>query len=88
MENLGPLDVLVTLKNNKNVTTNFKVATDEILDYIESHIDELNSALTKLGYSVNSAVELNNTPYTFNTHIMEQEIPPVEVKRFSFDVRA
>lgn len=88
MEHLGPLDVLVTLKNNKNVTTNFKVATDEILDYIESHINELNSALTKLGYSVNSAVELNNTPYTFNTHIMEQEIPPVEVKRFSFDVRA
>ncbi len=88
MEHLGPLDVLVSLKNNKNVTTNFKVATDEILDYIEKHIGELNSSLIKLGYSVNCAVELNNTPYTFNTHIMEQEIPPVEVKRFSFDVRA
>ena len=88
MEHLGPLDVLVTLKNSTNVTTNFKVATDEILDYIESHIDQLNSSLTKLGYNVSTAVELNTTPYTFNTHVMEQEIPPVEIKRFSFDVRA
>lgn len=87
MDNLGPLDVLVTLRNT-NVTTNFKVANDEILDYIESHIDELNAALKKLGYNVETIVDLNDTPYTFKTRVIEQEFPPVEIKRFSFDVRA
>ena len=70
------------------LTGKVMIDKDEILDYIESHIDQLNNSLTKLGYNVSTAVELNTTPYTFNTHVMEQEIPPVEIKRFSFDVRA
>ena len=48
MEHLGALDVLVKLKSN-NVNTNFKVETEEILDFIEAHMDELNSALNKVG---------------------------------------
>lgn len=87
MDNLGPLDVLVTLRN-KNVATNFKVANEEILDYIEAHISELNAALKKLGYNVETVVDLNDTPYTFKTNVINQEFPPVEIKRFSFDVRA
>ncbi len=87
MDNLGPLDVLVTLKNN-NVATNFKVANEDILNYIEAHISELNAALKKLGYNVETIVDLNDTPYTFKTGVIEQEFPPVEIKRFSFDVRA
>lgn len=87
MDNLGPLDVLVTLKSN-NVATNFKVSNEEILDYIEAHISELNAALKKLGYNVETIVDLNDTPYTFKTNVINQEFPPVEIKRFSFDVRA
>ncbi len=87
MEHLGALDVLVKLKNS-NVTTNFKVETEEILDYIEAHMDELNSALNKLGYNVSSTVDLNTTPYSFHTEVIEKEFPPMDIKRFSFDVRA
>lgn len=88
MDNLGPLDVLVTLKQNQHVTTNFKVESDEILDYIEAHIDELNMALSKLGYNVDTKVELNTTPYTFNNVVLANELPAQEIRRFSFDVRA
>ncbi len=87
MENLGALDVLVKLKSN-NVSTNFKVETEEILDFIEAHMDELNSALNKLGYNVSTVVDLNTTPYTFKTEVIEKEFPPMDIKRFSFDVRA
>ena len=55
MDNLGPMDVFVLLKAN-NVTTNFKVASDDILAYIEEHISELNERLNALGYSVTSTV--------------------------------
>lgn len=87
MEHLGALDVLVKLKSN-NVSTNFKVETEEILDFIEAHMDELNAALNKLGYNVTTVVDLNTTPYTFKTEVLEKEFPPMDIKRFSFDVRA
>ena len=87
MDNLGPMDVLVKLKQ-KNVTTNFKVADDKILRYVEEHMDELTARLNKLGYNVDNVVELNTTPYTFKSSVIENELPPAQIKRFSFDVRA
>lgn len=87
MDNLGSMDILVTL-HNKNVSTNFKVESDEILDYIEAHMDELSAALNKAGYNLTSDVSLNDTPYTFKSVVIESELPPTEIKRFSFDVRA
>ncbi|MDD6235004.1 MAG: flagellar hook-length control protein FliK [Lachnospiraceae bacterium] len=87
MDNLGPMDVLVKLKQ-KNVTTNFKVADDKILQYVEEHMDELTARLNKLGYNVDNVVELNTTPYTFKSSVIENELPPAQIKRFSFDVRA
>ncbi len=87
MDNLGPMDVLVKLKQ-KNVTTNFKVADDKILQYVEEHMDELTARLNKLGYNVDNVIELNTTPYTFKSSVIENELPPAQIKRFSFDVRA
>lgn len=87
MDNLGPMDVLVKLKQ-KNVTTNFKVADDKILQYVEEHMNELTARLNKLGYNVDNVVELNTTPYTFKSSVIENELPPAQIKRFSFDVRA
>ncbi len=87
MDNLGPMDILAKLNNNV-VTTNFKVATDDILDFIESHMDELNARLKALGYQVNSEVSLSEGKYDFKKTVLETEFPPVEIKRFSFDIRA
>lgn len=87
MDNLGPMDIFVALKNN-NVTTNFKVANDEILDYIESHMDELTAALNRKGYNVTNIVEISSKDYSFKSSVIEEELPPTQIKRFTFDVRA
>lgn len=87
MDNLGPMDIFVRLKN-QNVTTNFKVANDKILDYIEEHISELNQRLNSLGYNVTTNVTSEKSDYSFKKSVIDAELPPVEIKRFSFDVRA
>ena len=87
MDNLGAMDILVTLKD-KNVTTNFKVETEEILDYIEEHMDELTVALNRLGYTVNSQASVNDGKYNFKKDVIMEEVPPKQILRYSFDVRA
>lgn len=87
MDNLGPMDIYVTL-NKQKVNTNFKVSDESILDYIEAHIDELNTRLSKLGYSVNTNIEVNDGKYGFKKSILDNEFPPNEIRRFAFDVRA
>jgi hypothetical protein len=50
MENLGPVDVFVKLRD-KNVTTNFCLESEEMLDFVNEHIDQLNARLEALGYN-------------------------------------
>ncbi len=87
MDNLGPMDIFVALKSN-NVTTDFKVANEEILDYIEEHMGELTAALNRKGYNVTNVVEISNKDYSFKSSVIEEELPPAHIKRFTFDVRA
>lgn len=49
MEQLGPVDVYVTLQEAK-VNTKFYVADDEILDFIGAHMELLTQRLQKRGY--------------------------------------
>ena len=49
MENLGSLDVYVTLQNMK-VNTKFSVADEEILVFLEAHMELLTERLQKRGY--------------------------------------
>lgn len=49
MENLGPLDVYVTLQETK-VNTKFYVADESVLDFLELHMDLLTERLQKRGY--------------------------------------
>lgn len=49
MENLGPLDVYVTLQNEK-VSTKFYVADEETLDFLETHLELLTERIKKRGY--------------------------------------
>lgn len=87
MDNLGPMDIFVTMRK-KNISTDFKVATDEILEYIEEHMDELTVRLNRLGYKVSNTVEISGKDYSFKSSVIENQFPPMEIKRFSFDVRA
>lgn len=87
MDNLGPMDIYVRLKN-ANVTTNFKVASDEVLTMIEEHMPELTQRLNKLGFNVQTNVTSEGSNYSFKQSVINEELPAVDIKRFSFDVRA
>ncbi len=49
MEHLGPVDVYVTLEQSR-VNTKFYVRDDEMLDFLEAHMDILTERLAKRGY--------------------------------------
>lgn len=94
MEHLGPMDVYVTMRDYTKVNTNFYLESEEMLDFIESHIDELTKRLTDKGYNTNTKVTQKEpgkpiTPITdeFTKEEASTEAP-VTVARMRFDVRA
>lgn len=60
MDNLGPLDVYVKLKDSK-VTTNFYVADDSVIQLINDNIHVLNERLQKRGYSMQANIMLHDS---------------------------
>lgn len=97
MEYLGSIDVMVKMKEKK-VSTNFILETEELLDFIEEHIDLLNQRLEEKGYSVSSTVKKKETEEIEKIEIeeIEKEKKKFEAKqpmgewqkqRFSFDMR-
>ncbi len=57
MEHLGPVDVYVSMDTtqvNKKLNTQFYVADESILDFIEEHMGELTERLQSKGYSVSA----------------------------------
>lgn len=99
MENLGPVDVYVTLDTNQGnkVNTQFTVADDETLDLINEHIDELTARLEKRGYSMTCKMHVKNddsgdedssaTTSGLGLNPFLQESSGVKLAHYSFDVR-
>lgn len=56
MEHLGPVDVYVAMQNNQ-VNTRFYVADDDMLDFLEAHMDILTDRLQKRGYNCSFSME-------------------------------
>jgi len=90
MEHLGPVDVYVRMKES-NVSTNFYIADDEMLDFLYEHMDMLTARLEKRGYHMSyqltvkgEAKEGENT--TFGELLQENSNRPALVN-YSFDVR-
>lgn len=81
MDNLGPLDVYVKMKDN-NVKTNFYVADETVIDLIAEHIDELTKRLHKRGYNMECRMMLHTD------QDLDSEDPPVsailDAKKTSF----
>ena len=94
MEHLGPMDVYVSMRDYTKVSTNFYLATEELLDFIESHIDELTKRLTDKGYDTNMKVTQKdpNAPIKPITEEFTKddihEDAKVVVSKMRFDVRA
>lgn len=89
MEHLGPLDVYVTLQEAK-VSTKFYVANDEILDFIEAHMDILTKRLEKRGYncsvSMTTRGEKEEQEGGGLTPLLQQE-KGILLSQYAFDVR-
>lgn len=60
MDHLGPVDVYVSMdiKSGGKVQTNFTVADDEILSFLEENIHILNERLNKRGYDLSCKMSL------------------------------
>ena len=86
MDNLGPVDCFVAMKDSK-VNTNFRLKDDETLKFIEDHMDILNSRLEKRGYSLNAKCNLMDEESSGMEEILKTDNLKVFGGHHSFDVR-
>ncbi len=91
MDNLGPVDVYVKMKDT-NVKTNFYVADEETIDLIADHIDILNERLNKRGYTMEARMLLHTDQDSDSEDAAVKEMLDVKkmpvISMQSFDARA
>ena len=93
MENLGPMDVYITMQQSQNkVNTNFTLRDEESLDLIAEHIHILNERLEKRGYAMNANFQLKDEESPEDTNIMQEILAQNKnisvLSMTSFDMRA
>ena len=88
MEHLGPVDVYVTLEHTR-VNTRFYVCDDEMLDFLEAHMDILTERLAKRGYDCSFSMTSRGEEQTETAGLgllMSQE-RDITLSQYAFDVR-
>ncbi len=90
MEQLGPVDVYVAMQNNR-VSTKFYVVDDEMLDFLEAHMDILTDRLQKRGYDCSLSMEVRGEGENVSSRgglepILGRE-KGVALAQYAFDVR-
>lgn len=88
MEYLGNMDIFLKLSEGK-LNTDFSLEKEEMIDFIEAHIDELNRRLIDKGYNVSTKVGKldDNTKNVIDE--IRSESPSVSIlSNQSFDARA
>lgn len=87
MENLGAMDIFVTLKG-KNVGTKIILENEAILDLFAAHMHELTERLERKGYQVETTLETGEAKLDFVQDFLQKGETGGDVRRFSFDVKA
>ncbi len=91
MTNLGPVDIFVRLAG-KSVSTNFCLESEELLDFIYSHIDQLSSRLEALGYNCRFEMKIqqkDEKKFDFIEDFIDADIAKAQATtQFIFDRRA
>lgn len=94
MEHLGDMDIYVALQQQK-VSTKFYLEDDSIIDFLETHMEELNRRLTGKGYITKS--ELFRKDHDDQGNVFDEMLkdsksagmsPQILLSRQSFDARA
>lgn len=94
MDHLGDMDVYVALQRQK-VSTKFYLEDDSVIDFLETHMDELNRRLAGKGYLMKS--ELLRKDHEDHGNVFDQMLkdsksagmsPQILLSRQSFDARA
>ena len=89
MEHLGHLDVYVVLEQSK-VNTRFYVQDDEMLDFLEAHMDILTKRLADRGYDCSVSMSTRDEAQGENSGvapILSQE-RGIMLSQYAFDMRA
>ncbi|MBO4678548.1 MAG: flagellar hook-length control protein FliK [Lachnospiraceae bacterium] len=86
MDYLGPTDVYVKMKGS-NVNTEFTLADEESLDFIEKNMDFLTKRLSDKGYALKAEGHVKERTKTPIEEAFEQSISKVLIARTSFDAR-
>lgn len=88
MEHLGNMDIFLALQNEK-LSTRFCMEKEEMIDFIESHIDELNQRLAGKGYNVVSTVDkMESNADNVIERIVQNDGGVTLISTRSFDARA
>lgn len=88
MDNLGTVDVHVTLKESNNVKTKFYLKDDSVIDLFAANIDTLNKRLESRGYSMSSEfIQKESTNAVIDT-IVKSHGNIQGIVSESFDARA
>lgn len=88
MDNLGPVDVHVSLNEFSNVKTKFYLKDDASLDLIAQNIEVLNQRLEKRGYSMSSEFINKDDDKTVIETILDDNKNISLISSNSFDARA
>lgn len=88
MEHLGTMDVHVSMNPGGNVKTHFILQKEEMLDFIASHLPELDERLKKRGYSVKSDVALNREEKSVPEIMFKTNKSERMIQHLSFDAKA
>lgn len=92
MENIGPLDIYVKLIHKTNLTTNFVLESDEMLDFIYAHIDKLEKRLSELGYNTHFEMKTNDEEtknFDFVRDFIERDLNKTSpIETYIFDTKA
>ena len=94
MEHLGPMDIYVTMRDHTKVSTNFYLQSEELLDFMEAHIDMLTKRLAEKGYDTSMRItkkEKGEPIKPIADEFTKEEPRPdtkVLVSKMRFDVRA
>lgn len=90
MENLGPIDIYVKLAG-KNVSTNFCLESEEMLLFIEEHIEELNQRLEDLGYHTQFEAKVRDketNKISFVDDFLDKGVDKQPISQYVFDTKA